>query len=507
MPDEPLPADGASSEEPYGSALPGGQNGSDSAQETGNDGDAAARHDRRPEHRENSDGRGPAEDADEEGMPPEEPEQGLFMCVPAGAVELSGFAGEGGAPPMTPGPVLASVAGAIAGSDGTGLAEVSEEYLFAMMSAARRMSSWATWVEFGAMRELALRRPATPRPVGKSRPAGSSATSPSNDGRVHFSEFTADEVAMELRMTWMTAADRMSYACNLAGRLPVTFAAMGAGLIDPVHAKIIYEQTDYLSVADAATADPLLAAAAQVKTYGELRAAAAKLALKLDPEAAERRKQAGRKHEAHVRPFREDSGNAGMIAREMASEEVLASWQHIDQRARELRGAGVTGSLRELRVRAYLDLLQERDSRDALPGSDDGPGGNGGPGRQDGGPAGTGPQGQARRGASGAGPSLAAVVNITVPLSTLLGESGAPGEAAGFGLLDAGTARDLTAAAARDPNTRWCVTAVHPDGTAAAHGCALGRHPPPPGPEPPGPEPPGPEPPVRPGPDHLLDRQ
>jgi hypothetical protein len=137
MPDEPLPADGASSEEPYGSALPGGQNVSDSAQETGNDGDAAARHDRRPEHRENSDGRGPAEDADEEGMPPEEPEQGLFMCVPAGAVELSGFAGEGGAPPMTPGPVLASVAGAIAGSDGTGLAEVSEEYLFAMMSAGR----------------------------------------------------------------------------------------------------------------------------------------------------------------------------------------------------------------------------------------------------------------------------------------------------------------------------------------------------------------------------------
>jgi hypothetical protein len=94
-------------------------------------------------------------------MPPEEPERGLFICVPAGAVELCGFAGEGGAPPMTPGPVLATVAGAIAGSDGTGLAEASEEYLFAMMSAARRMSSWATWLEFGAMRELALRHPAT----------------------------------------------------------------------------------------------------------------------------------------------------------------------------------------------------------------------------------------------------------------------------------------------------------------------------------------------------------
>lgn len=60
------------------------------------------------------------------------------------------------------------------------------------------------------------------------------------------SDFTQAEVAAELRMTWMTAADRMSYACNLAGRLPVTFAAMGAGLIDPVHAKIIYEQNEVM---------------------------------------------------------------------------------------------------------------------------------------------------------------------------------------------------------------------------------------------------------------------
>ena len=81
-------------------------------------------------------------------------------------------------------------------------------------------------------------------------------------------------------------------------------------------------------------------------------------------------------------------------------------------------------------------------------------------------------------------------MNITVPLATCLGQSGTPGEAAGFGLLDAQSARDLIAAAARDPRTRWCVTVLHPDGTAAAHGCAPGQHPAPPGPEPPGPEPP-----------------
>ena len=49
-----------------------------------------------------------------------------------------------------------------------------------------------------------------------------------------------------------------------------------------------------------------------------------------------------------------------MIARELPSAEVLASWQHVEQRALDLRAAGIPGTLEELRVRAYLDLLQER---------------------------------------------------------------------------------------------------------------------------------------------------
>jgi hypothetical protein len=477
-----------------------------------------------------------------EQLPPDGgPEQGLSWCVPAEAPDLAGFTGDGGAPAITPGPLLAGLTAAVAGGDGAGLAGASDDFVFAVIAAGRRMASWGTWLELSAMRELALRHPATPARRGKpgTRPAstgpastgpastgpsgdgqvgatpagaGPAGEDPATDGRVRVSEFTADEVAFGLRMTWMAAADRIAYACDLAGRLPVTFAALGGGLIDPVHAKIIAEQTDILSAADAAKADPVLAAAAQSKTYGELRAAAARLVCQLDPDSVERRKQA-RRNEAHVRPFREESGNAGITAREMPSDEVLASWQHVDQRARDLRAAGVPGSLRELRCRAYLDLLQERDSRDALPrppepghgrdsqppgtfGSPGGPpggnGGNPGPGT---GPGGNSPGRQARSAGPGSGPSLAALVNITVPLTTLLGLSGTPGEAAGFGLLDAQSTRDLVAAAARHPHTRWCVTTLHPDGTAAAHGCAPGQHPTPPGPEPPGPEPPGPEPP------------
>jgi hypothetical protein len=70
-------------------------------------------------------------------------------------------------------------------------------------------------------------------------------------------------------------------------------------------------------------------------------------------------------------------------------------------------------------------------------------------------------------------------VTITVPLATWQGRSETPGQADGFGLLDGDDARELAAAAARHPRTRWCVTVVNPDGTAAAHGCLPGRHPPP----------------------------
>ena len=67
--------------------------------------------------------------------------------------------------------------------------------------------------------------------------------------------------------------------------LPATFAALGAGQIHPVHLRIIEDETRILSDADAAKADQVLAEAAPGMTFGELRSAARKLILKLDPEA------------------------------------------------------------------------------------------------------------------------------------------------------------------------------------------------------------------------------
>ena len=71
-----------------------------------------------------------------------------------------------------------------------------------------------------------------------------------------------------------------------------------------------------------------------------------------------------------------------------------------------------------------------------------------------------------------AGPPVRGSVHLVLPLLTWLGWSATPGEAAGFGPLDATDSRALAAALARDPATQWCLTVTGPDGRAVAHGCA-----------------------------------
>ena len=352
-------------------------------------------------------------------------QQGLYVTLPAGELTLEGFAEGGRADTMAPGPLLAMVLGAVAGENGEGLAGLSDDQLIGFLSGVRRMESQLAWARMAALAEFASR----PRPP----------------------DFAADEIASAFHLTWLSAAREIDYARTVARRLPVTFAALAAGKLHPVHVRIIEEVTSILSDDDAAVADEKLAAAAPSKTYGELRAAATRLVFKLDPDAVRKRKEKAR-GAAQVRTFREESGNAGITGREMPSAEVLASMQHIEDRARALRDAGVPGTWEELKVRATLDLLQERDPL-----------------------------------AADGGPSVGAMITITMPHTALGGDSGPPGEVAGFGILDHADTRDLVAAAARNPATRWCVTVLNPDGTAAAHGCAPGSRRWPPGQGPPGP--------------------
>ena len=275
---------------------------------------------------------------------PDAGRQGLFLSVPAGSFDADRFAQCGPAAEMPPDPLLATIIDAVTGPDGPGVGTLSDDQLIGVIAAVRRLESRVAWYALTAVAQFAARWGA----------------------EVAGAEFAADQLACELHLTSRSAAVQLDYATSVAARLPRCLAALYAGSLHPVHLRIIEEETQVLSPEDAATADAALAGRAGLLTFGKLRSAVHRLVLELDPEAAARRKEAGRR-DAHVRTFREPSGNAGMIARELPSDEVLASWQHVEQRALDLRAAGIPGTLEELRVRAYLDLLQERHTGLAVP--------------------------------------------------------------------------------------------------------------------------------------------
>jgi hypothetical protein len=200
-------------------------------------------------------------------------------------------------------------------------------------------------------------------------------------------EFPDAELGMELVTSQNAARDAMDLAGDLQTRLPRTWAALGAGLIDEYRARLIWRPTRHLTDADAAYADEVLAAVAPGLRYDQLARKAQALAMKLDPEAFKRGKDKERRDRQRVVAGREESGNAFLSGRELAIEDALASKAHIDALAVALRRGGLPGTLQRLRVVAFTDLTQGRNPLARLTARPAGPAGQRGsgspaPGRQ-----------------------------------------------------------------------------------------------------------------------------
>ena len=375
-------------------------------------------------------------------------------------------------------------------------------------------------------------RGAPAAPAGGANPAAAGAPAGGRPGTGPgfpevISPFASYELSLALTLTGRSADAYLDFAVELATKLPETMAALEAGQIDIIRARIIAEATHVLSAEHTAAVEERIFPRAGQQTSGQLRAALARAVLAADPGAARARREEAQR-DARVLRWREDAGTAALCGRDLPSADVLAADQRISARARDLRSAGVTGTLDELRARAYLDFLLGRDSMPPQPSGQPGtaappgespaggpPAGNppaggppaggppaggppaGGPpagGPPAGGPPAGGPpagespaagmspaaaDGPGVPGWAAGGPagSLAARINVTVPLAAILGLSDTPGEVAAFGPVDADVTRDLIRAAGLHPATRWCVTVVSPDGQAIGHGCAHGRHP------------------------------
>jgi hypothetical protein len=380
------------------------------------------------------------------------------------ACEAAGFTSGGLLDLMPGGGTLAFFAENAAGDDGR-YAGAPDDELDGVISAWDRVEAYACARKHAAVAEF-VRRRADPDAAVDER-SGMPAV---------WDEFAADELRVVLAESRGAAEDLMSRAHDLAVKLPGTMAAFGAGRLRESRVKIIAFATAPLDPAEARAAEQLVLGRARRLTPGGLRAAIARAVMDVAPEKARKRREDATK-DARVQRWAEDSGNAALMGRELPPAEVLAADQRITAWAHELRAAGLEGGMDELRARAYLDLLLGKDSRPVAPddcgnsadGGTDDPDGGGSGGD---GPAGPRPPGSGGPGAGVVPAGFAVRGTLTVPVVTLAGLAGRPGELGGIGPIDPWLARDLAGAAARNSRTTWCVTVTDEQGHAVGHGCA-----------------------------------
>jgi hypothetical protein len=337
-----------------------------------------------------------------------------------------GFAVGGPLDQLAPDPVLAGFA-----EDAylDGLGSLSDDELVGMLCATRRLSSWQAAMEFAAVAELGKRRAAQAGRPGWSR----------------ITEHTGAELAAALMLTGRSAEALLGLSRDLA-RLPQVLTALFAGRIDRARAAVFAAELAQLDLEKAAEIVAKLIRDAEKMTTGQLRARLRALVLSADPGAARKRAERASR-DARVETWPENSGNAALGGRELPASEVLAADARLTAIAKALQQAGAEGGIDQLRAAVFTALLTGRDPMTLAPSPSPGHVGDSLPG-------------------------LAGSVNLTMPISSWLGQSDAPGEVAGFGPVDAGTCRDLASRLGTEPGTHWCLTLTGNDGQAVAHGCS-----------------------------------
>ena len=395
-----------------------------------------------------------------------------------------GFAAGGVADHLPPGPVLAGFA---ADACAAGLGRLSDDELIGVMRAARRLASWAAAMELAAIGDLWRRR------VAEEEAGDTGAASHAND-----------EVAAALTLT-ARGGDRVLDLAIALRRLPLTSRALAAGDIDLPRAMVIADEVTGLDDEHAAAVEQAIAGSAPGQTTGQLRAATRRAVMTADPSAARRRKERAQQ-DARVERWEEHAGTAALAGRDLPPGSVLAADQNLTALARQLKAAGAAGTMDTLRAEAFLALLTGTSVGSQLPGDSEPTGEPANTGE----PADTGAPAVSAHRSSGPGgalnPSpdltgtakacsagltgtakpcsagltgttdvssgLRGTVNLTMPLATWLGLSDTPGNASGYGPLDASDSRDLAHALASRAGNRWCLTFTDARGSPVAHGCA-----------------------------------
>ncbi len=357
-----------------------------------------------------------------------------------------------------------------------------------------QLISWAQARQCELVAEFARRRPGPYEP-----------DEPEPGRRV--SEFAADEIAARLRVTRRSADIKLSLALALAERLPATADALRKGHIDVGKAKAIAELTANVATAEARAAveEKVLRRAAE-QTGPELRRSLLRAVARVDPTAnAKRHQQAKADRFLRVRPCCDGMAE---LTGWLSAEDAMIVFGAVDSLARNA-DPDDPRSIDARRIDALVDLCRPTRLSANLPTpfSGDGLGTGSGEYPQEAGASAASAGGSRRASSPGSSASSAGAggasapgvgdpspaaggnrasrrvgrrdrggpdVRVVVPLSMLLGLDDQPGELAGYGPIDAETARRIAA----DPDATWRRLLTDPvSGTLLDYGTKVYRPP------------------------------
>jgi hypothetical protein len=396
---------------------------------------------------------------------------------PARDPRLAAFAQGGGGDTRPPSAALAAEIEDLSGPEWR-CQGADDDELIGLLGRWEALGAWAEAGKQGVVREL-IRRRGRPGPLGHLPTHG--------DLPDQWHQGTAHEVSAALGISIRSADNLIVLAWDLRARLPVAGAALAAGLLSPLKARIISEELKVLGDDLAAGAEKLiLDQVTPLTTPGQLGKLAAQVVCTVDPGGATKRREHAEREQARIRFWRDNGGACAMAAYGLPADAALAANDAIETRASQYKRAKTRLDARmdQLRVLAFLDILngitldarlaRDRDSDDSPDGTDASSAGHTGTGgaSHSGNPGGNDGHGAAAAAPAIPAPALTARANLTIPLATLLGLAERPGAAHGLGPLDPALARDLAAATANSPHSQWCVTITDGQGTAIGHGCA-----------------------------------
>ncbi|ONI81051.1 hypothetical protein ALI144C_21070 [Actinosynnema sp. ALI-1.44] len=228
---------------------------------------------------------------------------------------------------------------------------------------------------------------------------------------VKLADGASEEIAASSNMSIRVATNRILEAEHIVRRLPETLNALQEGVIDMARTRATYQITKELSDEDALAVEKAVLAQGPHASYQEYRRALRRQAMKVDPEAAERkRKQKLEQRDVVTR--KSEDGSAKLVATMLAGE-AESAYNVLNHLAHQAKTPDDTRTLAQRRGDALVDLVLGNDQQ-----------------------------------------RVRAIINVTVPLSTLIGLNETPGELSEYGPITAEQCREL----ARDGALRRLVT-------------------------------------------------